>query len=187
MKRIILQNQITSIDHESLLTAHEGSSWMYFTAKPRCEKALYGALRSQGVPCYLPMIRKTTEYTHRIYTRMVPMFPGYVFASTTSQSFDLRKINSFLNRVFFLSPHDSEKLLKDLRTVHKYELLAQKRKVDVLNIALKDPVLITHGIFKGERAVIQHFNDHDEVTIQLDAVPYSLNVCMPLDFVTKEV
>ena len=73
---------------------------MYFTAKPRCEKTLYGALRSQGVPCYLPMIRKTTEYTHRIYTRMVPMFPGYVFASTTSQSFDPAKSIRFSTASF---------------------------------------------------------------------------------------
>lgn len=160
---------------------------MYFTAKPRCEKTLYEALRRQGIPCYLPMIRKTTEYTHRIYTRMIPMFPGYVFASTTPREVDLSRINSVLNRVFFLNSYDSEKLLKDLQTVHKYELLAQKRKVDVLSLALKDPVLITHGFFKGERAVIQHFNDHDEVTVQLDAIPYSLNVCIPLDFITKEV
>ena len=80
--------------YTDLLRIHEGSSWMYFKSKPLCEIKLYEALKAQNVICYLPLVKKTTEYQHRIYTRMVPMFGGgYVFASTSRNGFDLARIN----------------------------------------------------------------------------------------------
>ena len=100
--------------YSDLLRVHEGSAWMYFKSKSLCEIKLYEALKAQNVICYLPLIKKTTEYQHRIYTRMVPMFGGgYVFASIVRHGFDLTRINRNLLKVFYLNDHTCpNKLLK---------------------------------------------------------------------------
>lgn len=160
---------------------------MYFTAKPQCEVKLYDALRMQNIPCYLPFVKKTTEYSHRIYTRMVPMFRGYVFASTKPQGFDIEKINSVLGRVYFLNKYESETLLRDLLIVRKYEILAKNHKVSLTDFKVNDALIITRGYFKGERAVIKHFKNHDEVIVQLSSIPIGFTVQLPVDFLSKDL
>ncbi len=174
--------------YTDLLRIHEGSSWMYFKSKPLCEIKLYEALKAQNVICYLPLVKKTTEYQHRIYTRMVPMFGGgYVFASTSRNGFDLARINRNLLKIFYLSEYDSENLLKDLKTVRKYELLAQTHKVEVMtNLQVKEPVVITKGYLKGETAQIKRFKNHETVIVQLTAIPVAMMVELPVDFVNHK-
>jgi len=159
---------------------------MYFTAKPRCEIRLYRALCEQNVVSYLPMIKKTTEYSHRIYTRMVSMFPGYVFASTCRMGFDISKLDKYLGRCYFLDDRMSADLLRDLISIRKYELLAQNHKVEVLlNVSVGDSVLITHGYFEGERAIIERIDEgHERVVVALTSLPMGISVELPTDFLT---
>ena len=174
--------------YSDLLRVHEGSAWMYFKSKSLCEIKLYEALKAQNVICYLPLIKKTTEYQHRIYTRMVPMFgEGYVFASIVRHGFDLTRINRNLLKVFYLNDYDSASLLKDLRTVRKYEILAQTHKVEVMtNLQINDPVVITKGYLKGEVAQIKRFKNHETVVVQLAAIPVVMTVELPVDFVNRK-
>ena len=162
---------------------------MYFKSKPLCEIKLYEALQAQNIPCYLPLIKKTTEYSHRIHTRMVPMLGGgYVFASTVPRGFDLARINRTLQKVFFLNEYESKLLLRDLKIVRKYEMLALSHKVEVvMNIKISDPVIITHGYFKGELGQVKRLKNKETVVIQLTSIPMSLTVELPVDFVAKEL
>ena len=156
--------------YSDLLRVHEGSAWMYFKSKSLCEIKLYEALKAQNVICYLPLIKKTTEYQHRIYTRMVPMFGGgYVFASIVRHGFDLTRIN------------------RNLLKVRKYEILAQTHKVEVMtNLQINDPVVITKGYLKGEVAQIKRFKNHETVVVQLAAIPVVMTVELPVDFVNRK-
>ncbi len=173
---------------EELLKVHEGTSWMYFVSQPRCEIKLYEALQKQNTICYLPLVKKETEYSHRIYTRMVPMFGGgYVFASINRNSFDYRGVSKYLRKTFTLMEHESIGLLKDLQTVRKFELLAKTHKVEVMtDLKVSDLVVITKGYFKGETAQIKRFKSHDNVTVVLTSLPVALMVELPVDFVNKE-
>jgi len=173
-------------EYTDLLKRHDGTHWMYFTSKPRCEKKLYEALRQQGIPCYLPLVKKTTEYSHRIYTRQVPMFGGYVFASTCPGGFDMVKVNSSLLQVHFLDDISADRLLQDLITVRKVELLAGDHKVEfATKLKIEMPVIINRGYFKGEYGKIQHFVNHDNVMIRLTSLSMVISIQLPVDFVEK--
>lgn len=74
--------------YSDLLRVHEGSAWMYFKSKSLCEIKLYEALKAQNVICYLPLIKKTTEYQHRTIREWFPcsgedtfLLPSFVTAS----------------------------------------------------------------------------------------------------------
>lgn len=178
---------INDDSYRELLKVHEGTFWMYFKSKPLCEIKLYDALMEQNIPCYLPLIKKTTEYSHWIRTRMVPMFGGgYVFASVARSGFDLARINRHLAKVFYLSEYDADSLLKDLLTVRKYEILAQTHKVEVMtDLTVSDPVVIKKGYFKGEVGEIKRFKNHETVIVQLTSIPLAMVVELPVDFVIK--
>lgn len=169
-----------------ILKKYDDSDWMFFQSKPRLEKKLFEALRAQEIPCYLPMLKQTTEYAHRIYTRLVPMFSGYVFASTRPQGFDPARLNSYLRKANFLPPPLAEELLRDLKTVSKYEKLAAERKVCVLrDIPPGTPVSIRKGYFKGERAVVHRRMNQETICVHLSSLQMSLSVELPIDFIEK--
>ena len=98
-----------------------------------------------------------------------------------------RTSNSGLLKVFYLNDYDSASLLKDLRTVRKYEILAQTHKVEVMtNLQINDPVVITKGYLKGEVAQIKRFKNHETVVVQLAAIPVVMTVELPVDFVNRK-
>lgn len=104
-----------------------------------------------------------------------------------SNGFDLARINRNLLKIFYLSEYDSENLLKDLKTVRKYELLAQTHKVEVMtDLQVNDPVVITKGYLKGEAAQIKRFKNHETVIVQLTAIPVAMMVELPVDFVNHK-
>jgi len=181
-----INDENTPDEYGLILREHPDTMWMYFTAKPRCELNLQEVLRRQSIPCYVPMIRKVTTYSRSTYTRMLPMFPGYVFASTSKMGYDLVMMNSFLRRVYHLDAINAKKLLKDLITVRKFELLATEHKVEVRpELKVKTPILITKGYFKGEYATITRFTKHDEVEVLLTSLQMAISAQVPLDFVEK--
>lgn len=162
------------------------SNWMFLQSKPRLEKKLFEALKAQGIPCYLPMLKQTTEYARRIYSRMTPMFPGYVFASAKPGDLDVARLNSFLRKISFLPPTLSEELLRDLKTVRKYELLAEERRITVSDeMPPGTPVLIRKGWFKGETAVVHRRKNYETVSVHLRSLQMSLSVELPVDFVER--
>lgn len=178
---------IDFIDDECMtntLQEHKDSLWMYFVAKPRCEKKLFEALQQQAIPSYLPLIPKTTEYSHRVYTRKVAMLPGYVFASTRSQGFDISRLNSSLLKVNFLSELSAAELLSDLKIVRKYELLANDFKVEISpEIKEKTPVMITRGYFKGEQGIVLKRKNNKVVIVNVASIALAMRVEVPLDWV----
>lgn len=167
-----------------MLRPHDGTLWMYFISKPRCEKRLYEALKAQNIACYLPMITKTTHYSQRIYTREVAMFPNYVFASTCSMGFDIAKLNSSLLKVCFLPESLAAELLADLQIVRKYELLAKTHKVDISpEIVEGSSVMIKKGNFKGDYAIVEKRKNSKLIIVNLHSVEMSLHVEVPIDWV----
>lgn len=168
---------------QETLQTHPDCRWMYFFSRPHCEKKLYTALCAQGIPTYLPLISKTTEYSRRTYTRTLPMFPGYVFACTRRQGFDIGQINSALLRVNFLPEELADELLEDLKAVRKFELLALEHQVSVRpELVPGTPILITNGFFKGEYAIVRHRKNLETLIVNLRSVQMALQLEVPAEW-----
>ena len=170
-----------------MLHPYPDAAWMYFVSRPRCEKKLAERLAAQSIPVYLPTLEKVTEYSHRVYRRRMPMFTGYVFAATAPQGFDLRLVDAALLKVNFLSPPLSELLMNDLRSVRKFELLAAEHKVEVKpEIVPGMAVEISHGVFKGERAVVKRRKNSETVIVNLKSLNMALELELPLEWCEAE-
>lgn len=172
---------------EEILKKHPETLWTYFRSKPSMEIKLYEALKAQGVPCYLPMIQKTTEYAYQIKRTWHPMFASYVFASSRQGAFDAALLNKYKLRYEFLSEWEADKLLADLKIVRKYEILGKTHKITVNERIKKGtPVLIKKGYFKGDNGFVVKHKNSMTVTINLQWQDMSLEVDVPTDFIEQE-
>src|SRR5690606_14894618 len=62
--------------------ATPGVRWHVARTKSRQEKALQAALRTRGIPHYLPLFSEQRLHGGRRRTVEAPLFPGYVFVCT---------------------------------------------------------------------------------------------------------
>ncbi len=53
--------------------------WFALTAKPRHEKVVAENLRGRGLESFLPLYKARRQWTDRIQSVELPLFPGYVF------------------------------------------------------------------------------------------------------------
>lgn len=54
-------------------------AWFALTAKPRHEKVVAESLRGKGLESFLPLYRARRQWTDRVQSVDLPLFPGYVF------------------------------------------------------------------------------------------------------------
>lgn len=57
----------------------ETRAWFALTSKPRHEKAAAENLRAKGLESFVPLYRTRRQWTDRIQSVDLPLFPGYVF------------------------------------------------------------------------------------------------------------
>jgi transcription antitermination factor NusG len=56
------------------------SLWYALRVRTKCEKVVESGLIQRDIESYLPLYRTVTQWSDRVKTNFVPLFPGYVFA-----------------------------------------------------------------------------------------------------------
>jgi len=54
--------------------------WYALRVRTKCEKVVIGGLDQRDIVNYLPLYKKTVQWSDRVKTSFVPLFPGYIFA-----------------------------------------------------------------------------------------------------------
>lgn len=61
------------------------SSWYALRVRTKCEKIVVGGLCQRDIINFLPLYQTKTQWSDRVKTSSVPLFPGYVFAKLNGQ------------------------------------------------------------------------------------------------------
>ena len=56
------------------------SSWYALRVRTKCEKVVAGGLSQRDIIHFLPLYKKIAQWSDRVKTSFVPLFPGYIFA-----------------------------------------------------------------------------------------------------------
>jgi transcription antitermination factor NusG len=56
------------------------SLWYALRVRTKCEKIVAGGLNQRAIVNFLPLYKKQTQWSDRVKTSFIPLFPGYVFA-----------------------------------------------------------------------------------------------------------
>ena len=59
--------------------------WYALRVRTKCEKVVAGGLTQRSIVHFLPLYQTRTQWSDRVKTNSLPLFPGYVFAKLDSQ------------------------------------------------------------------------------------------------------
>jgi len=63
--------------------SNESNEWFAFRVRPRHEKQVSIALREKGFTEFLPLYKSKRQWADRTKVVEMPLFPGYIFCSTS--------------------------------------------------------------------------------------------------------
>ena len=61
------------------------SLWYALRVRTKCERVVVGGLHQREIVNFLPLCQTRTQWSDRVKTNSVPLFPGYVFAKLEEQ------------------------------------------------------------------------------------------------------
>lgn len=151
-----------------------GRSWLALATHAHKERVALENLQRQGYDTYCPMLRKTIRHARRTQVALRPLFPGYVFASTTQSwrsmrsTFGVRRIIAFGDEPCLLS--------------HDFILALRAREVDGAIVKPTNPykvgqqVRMTHGAFDGLVATILDMDEKQRLVLLIDILNQGVRV-----------
>lgn len=123
--------------------------WAALRTAARWEKKLADLLAAAGVPVFLPLMTRLTEYRSKRRAVRVPVFPGYVFASESDFIGNRAVTPAVRAKVAqVLRPPDADGLRAELKGIAA--LLTDRELVqERLSGAVGDTIRITGGPLVG--------------------------------------
>jgi len=147
--------------------------WVVLHTRPRCEKKIADFCARSGIPCYLPLRKKTHRYGSRERIFSSPLFPGYTFSVTTSAQRTTLRQNRHVANV--LNVLNQDKLVDQLRQIR--QALATGDVAEVMPyLQAGKPVRVTGGALKGLEGVVARVKGKTRVVINVDMIRQSVAV-----------
>jgi transcription antitermination factor NusG len=164
----------------------EVERWAALRTAARWEKNVAELLAPAGVPVFLPLMTRVTQYRSKRQSFRVPVFPGYVFCSE-SAFVDNPRVSTAARRKIaqFLRPPDHARLKAELRAVA--ELLAHHRLVqERLYGRPGEVVRITGGPLSGyEGSILQYRPNARQLILEVSFLGARLEVELDEHFLKK--
>lgn len=131
--------------------ADPAARWWVLHTRPRAEKALARRLLGREVGFYLPLYEHRLNYSGRVRSSYLPLFPGYVFLHGNDED---RRLALETNQIAqtLLVP-DQTGLWNDLRRI--YQLIESRQSLTPeQRLQPGTPVRIVGGAFAGMTGVV---------------------------------
>lgn len=134
----------------------ELTDWAALRTSARWEKTIAEKLAVLGVPVFLPLMTRVTQYARSRRFVEVPVFGGYVFCSPRHYLDNKQVPPSVRSKVAqILRPSDPEQLWKELCTIAN--VVQDRRLIQERSVAkLGDVVRITRGPLQGSEGTVIH-------------------------------
>ncbi len=132
--------------------ASSSGRWWVLHVRSRNEKALAGQLHDFGVDYFLPLIRVPRAYGRRRVEVLIPLFPGYLFASYEREEDRFRVMDT--HRVArSIAVSDQDRLKRELTQIH--QALGARSRVGLYpGIRVGRRCRVSSGPLKGLEGVV---------------------------------
>ena len=149
------------------------SAWYVLHVKPRTEKKVTERLKIFRLWHYLPLYKKTTRVQRRKVVRMLPIFPGYVFARLNQLSrLEVLKTNLVVR---VIEVPNQRELIHQLRQIMRVSRNSQDvRVVEKFNAG--DKIRIKHGPFYGIEGYVKSDDGGLQIVVNVDILGQAVAV-----------
>ena len=156
----------------AVLDDRPGRWWAVYT-RAKAEKSLARHLNVREVPFFLPLRRQTWRNNGRLFTSLLPLFPGYVFMHGNEEDRVSALESNVISRI--LDVPDQVRLWKDLRQVER--MLGSDVEVDRSDVLmLGHPVRIIAGAFEGLQGVLLRRGSQMRLVIEVSFLRQAVSV-----------
>ena len=148
-----------------------GQRWSCLYTRPRHEKSIAVACESDGVRCYLPLVKSVKHYGKRKREHWLPLFPGYVFCcGEPAQTYSLGRLKNVLS---VIEAHDQERLVGELREIGK--ALAVSAELETIpRLGKGKRVRIAAGPFRGIVGTVSEVRNRFRVLLSVSLTGRSI-------------
>jgi transcriptional antiterminator RfaH len=130
--------------------------WYVIRAKPKKEAMAASLLERQGIEVFVPTIKVRKAASREQTTE--PLFPGYFFSRLDPHDSELTAAKYTFNVLYILGYGDEPWPIPDtLVATIQQRLGGRSRRSSPDSFRTGEPVLITHGPFKGIEAVFDGY------------------------------
>ena len=161
-------------------------NWYLLQTKPNSHLIASKHLKQQKLEVFLPLIQKTSKTAQKFVTKLVPLFPSYLFFGSSSQSLNWKSINSTrgVARVVTLDGtyHPIQKeIINGLRS-----RCNDKGVFDLgSNISEGDYIKIENGPLNDFICQVEHIDSKQRVWVIIEIMQQKIFVKVPLRNVSK--
>lgn len=165
--------------------------WRAVYCRPGQERRAEAQLENQNFEVFLPRIRtRTRPRGGQSRTRVLPMFPRYLFVNLCAHAEDWSTIRSTRGAIGLVRfgdrvPWVPNEFIDYLKTRH--DLFGAVDVSEAMEIRPDDTIEITDGAMAGLRAVFQARSGKDRVVVLLRLLEHERRVELPADAIRKVV
>lgn len=149
--------------------------WYVLHVKPRTEKKTVTWLELYRIWHYLPLYKKTYRVQRRKVTRMLPLFPGYVFARMDPRDrISVLKTNLIVRTIHVTEPRA---LVHELRQIKNAGRTGREMRV-VERFTAGDKVRIKSGPFYGIEGYVKEDKGGVSVILNVEILGQAVAVSL---------
>jgi len=150
--------------------------WRVVHVRSRQEKMLARHLLQNGIPFYLPQMKKTITRSGRRLVSHVPLFPGYLFFRGGQAARQAALRSNVVANV--IEVEDQELLGGELRQIRKLQL-AGASLIPVETFVPGDSVRIIEGVFAGYQGSVVRTGRGDRLLVSVSLLRKAIAVEFP--------
>ena len=161
-------------------------NWYLLQTKPNAHVIACENLRRQGFDVFLPLIIKTTKKNSKFVQTTAPLFPGYLFMGTSTDTLPWKNVNG--------TRGISKAVTLDgiYRSVSAHVIDGLKRRCDkdgviqnLNDIVAEDRVKIERGPFAEFICTVDDIQDDWRVWVLIDLLQQQIRAEVSLDDISK--
>jgi transcription antitermination factor NusG len=147
--------------------------WYALRVRTKCEKVVVGALRQRDIVNFLPLYKTKTQWSDRVKTSFVPLFPGYVFAKLNG--LELHSVGRVIDCMYVVGRGNVPEALEESEVDAVKRLVAEGAGVGPWPFCTAgQTVEVTRGPLAGLRGVLLRSAGKDRLIISLPILQRSV-------------
>jgi transcription antitermination factor NusG len=164
-------------------------SWLVGYTMPRSEKKLHQKLLRDGVETFLPLCKKTKQWSDRKKVIEEPLFPNYIFIKVSPiQRFKLLKWRELVRYICF----DGKPTVVRDEEIDGIKRLLEKdinisREESLRRLPAGAQVIVKDGCFKGFKGVLVREESNEKVVIMVESIQQALTLHLNSQAIDEDI
>jgi transcription antitermination factor NusG len=156
-----------------MLNNTDFKNWYVLQTKPRNEKVVLSQIEQKNIEVYVPFTEKIRIWSDRKKKIQVPLFSGYVFIHANEEE-RVRAVSNTIGAIRYIFFQSRPAVVSDreIELIKNSLLEPEKISIEETKIRKGDPILVTHGLFKGMKGYVNEFRGNYKLTVNIEELSY---------------